>query len=319
MPGKPDPILARVLRAIALNRTPGFNFPGYFLEVSYDRVTPGAAVASLDTGRHNVDASGQMDVGAVALLADMALASAMRSAVGVTARLATVTLHLQLTRAPRKGRIAAAATFDGFIEGARGRQGLSRAGIRAGRRLIGHASGTFMVLGGPRATAPHPLPRRDEKRIAHALHPDHLNAEEERVFLRAAEALRGARPFLAAFWGYAPKATKYGASCSTPHGPHIGNRIGHAQGGVTVGLAAHTAIAALGPDWPLVEASAWYVGPGTGARLRARSTIVHLGRLTAVVHTRIENDEKAGVLECVTSHARAGTPEVGDAVEGRRK
>jgi acyl-coenzyme A thioesterase PaaI-like protein len=53
-----------------------------------------------------------------------------------------------------------------------------------------------------------------------------------------------------------------------------------------------------------VSASAWYVGPGTGLKLRARSTIVHSGRLTAVVHTRIENDEKAGVLECVTSHAR---------------
>jgi acyl-coenzyme A thioesterase PaaI-like protein len=181
---------------------------------------------------------------------------------------------------------------------------MSRAEVRAGRKLIAHASGTFMVLGDPRATAPHPLPRRNDRRLAPALHPDHLNSEEERVFLRAADALRGERPFLASFWGYVAKRTKSGASCSAPRGLHIGNRIGHAQGGVTLGLAANTANAALGHDWPLVSASAWYIGPGTGLTLRARSTIVHRGLLTAVVHTRIEDDEKRGVLECVTSHAK---------------
>ena len=304
-----DPILARVLRAIALNRTPGFNFPGYFLELSYDRMAERAAVASLDTGRHNVDASDEMDIGAVALLADMALASAMRGTVGASARLATVTLQLQLTGAPRTGRLRATASFDGFVEGVRGPQGISRAHIRAGRRLVAHASGSFMALGGAKATAPHPLPRRGSGKAADTLHPDHLNAEEERVFLRAAEALRSPGPFLANFWGYKPKAAKEGATCTAPHGLHIGNRVGHAQGGVTVGLAAHTAQAALGPGWWLAAASAWYVGPGTGLKLRARSRLIHRGLLTAVVHTRIEDDEKRGVLECVTSHARRGSPD----------
>ena len=299
-----DPILARVLRAIELNRTPGFNFPGWFLELSYDRVSGDTAVASLDTGKHNVDASGQMDIGALALLADMTLASALRGAVGATARLATVTMQLQLTGAPRTGRLTASAAFEGFLEAARGKQGLSRAAIRSGRKLVAHASGAFMVLGGHKATAPHPLPRRGAGKLAQNVHPDHLNAEEERVFLRAADALRAGGPFLPNFWGYLPKPTKDGARCSAPHGLHIGNRVGHAQGGVTFGLAASTAVAALGPDWPLVSASAWYVGPGTGSKLRARSTVLHNGLLTAVVHTRIEDDAKRGVLECVSSHAR---------------
>jgi acyl-coenzyme A thioesterase PaaI-like protein len=306
-----DPILARVLRAIALNRTPGFNFPGHFLELSYDRVAAGAASASLDTGPHNVDATGQMDIGAVALLADMALAAALRGSVGASARLATVTMQLQLTGARRAGRLTAAAAFDGFVAGVRGRQGTSRAEIRAGRKLVAHASGAFMMIGGPKATAAHPLPRRGDKHAAGALHPDHLNAEEERVFLRAAEALRGPAPFLQGFWEQVAKRTREGASCVAPHGLHIGNRVGHAQGGVTVGLAANTACTALGPEWPLVSASAWYVGPGTGLKLRARSTVVHRGLLPAVVHTRIENDEKRGVLECVTAHARAGAGDPG--------
>src|SRR5262245_30167346 len=106
-----DPILARVLRAIAANRTPGFNFPGYFLELSFDRVEADRAVASLDTGPHDTDASGQMDIGALALLADMALAAALRDSVGATARLATVAMQIQLTGAPRTGRITANASF----------------------------------------------------------------------------------------------------------------------------------------------------------------------------------------------------------------
>jgi acyl-coenzyme A thioesterase PaaI-like protein len=298
-----DPILARVLRAIALNRTPGFNFPGWFLELSYDRVGKDTAVASLDTGAHNVDASGQMDIGALALLADMALASALRGTVGASARLATVTMQLQLTGAPRKGRLTASAAFEGFVEGVGSKQGLSRAEIRAGRKLVAHASGAFMLLGGHK-TAAHPLPRRGAGKLAQNVHPEHLNAEEERVFLRAADALRSEGPFLANFWGYLPKRTKDGARCSAPHGLHVGNRVGHAQGGVTFGLAANTATAALGHDWPLVSASAWYVGPGTGLKLRARSTVVHRGALTAVVHTRIEDDGGRGVLECVSSHAK---------------
>jgi acyl-coenzyme A thioesterase PaaI-like protein len=300
-----DPVLARVLRAIASNRTPGFNFPGYFLELSYDRVAKATAVASLDAGAHNMDASGQVDLGAVALLADMALAAALRGTVGASARLATVTMQLQLTGLRREGRLTASAAFDGFIAGARGRQGSSRAEIRSGRKLVAHASAAFMLLGEAKATAPHPLPRRGAVRSASATHPEHLNAEEERVFLRAADALRADGPFLANFWGYLPKRSADGARCSAPLGMHIGNRVGHAQGGVTFGLAAATACAALGAEWPLVSASAWYVGPGTGLKLRARSKVTHRGLLTAVVSTRIESDEGRGVLELVSSHARS--------------
>ena len=299
-----DPILARVLRAIALNRTPGFNFPGYFLELSYDRVDESAAVATLDTGRQSADASGQMAIGPLALLADMTLATALRAQVGAGARIATVSMSLQLTGARREGRLRARSAFDGFVQGVQGKQGMSRVEIRSGKKVVCLGSGTFMMIGGPKATAPHPLPKRGSTRTAGVLHPDHLNAEEERVFLRAAEALRGAGSFIENFWGFSPRQTRDGATCSAPHGLHIGNRVGHAQGGVTFGLAAHTAGAALGPDWPLVSASAWYIGPGTGLKLRARSTVVHRGSLTALVHTRIENDEKRGVLECVSSHAR---------------
>jgi len=211
-------------------------------------------------------------------------------------------MSLQFTGERRTGTLEADAALDGFHAGAAGKQGLARVEIRSGRKLVCTGNGGFMLLDQP--TAPHPLPRRAS--LAKVVLPDmdHLNAVEEAVYARAREALGERQPFLSAFWGYTPRRVKSGANCTAPNGMHIGNRVGHAQGGVTFGMAATTAMAVLPPNWSLVAASAWYIGPGTGKRLRAKSRIVHQGSLTAVVHTRIENDEKRGVLECVTSHAR---------------
>lgn len=290
-----------MLRAIALHRTPGFNFPGHFLDLSYDRVTRDGARLSLATGPHCADEDGQMNIGALALLADMALAATLRGAVGASARLATVSMSLQFSGAPRVGPIHADACFDGFVAGTSEHQGLTRVKVTSGRKVVCTGSGAFMVLG---TSAPHPLPRRNSARSVEAPPIDHLNAVEEAVYRRAREALEGGGPFLSRFWGYAPVKRKGGAACTAPNGMHVGNRVGHAQGGVTFGMAALTAQAALPGRWKLVAASAWYVGPGTGASLHARSRIVHHGALTAVVRTRIVDEHKRGVLECVTSHAR---------------
>ncbi|MEO7741945.1 MAG: hypothetical protein ABIR98_03300, partial [Usitatibacter sp.] len=284
------------------NRTPGFNFPGHFLELSYERVARGRAIVSMEVGAHCADADGQLNVGALALLADMALASSMRSTVGASARLATVSMSLQFTGERRVGTLKADAALDGFVPRASKKQGLARVEIRSGGTLICTGSGTFMLLS--QLTAAHPLPRRGSLAKIELPDVDHLNAAEEAVCARARRALHEPRDFLSAFWGYAPRKTKTGASCALPNGMHIGNRVGHAQGGVTFGLACATANAALPANWALAGGSAWYIGPGTGQSLKVKSKIVHQGLLTAVVHTRIENDEKRGVLECVTSHAR---------------
>ena len=296
-----DTIIRRVLAAIAANRAPGFNFPGHFLELSYERVARGRALVAMGVGPHCADADGQVNVGALALLADMALASSMRSAVGASARLATVSMTLQFTGERRVGTLKADAALDGFLAGAAEKQGLARVEVRSGRKLVCTGSGTFMLL--PQPTAPHPLPRRASLAGIELPDLDHLNAAEENVYAHARDALARPQPFLPALWGFAPRRTKAGAVTTVANGMHIGNRVGHAQGGVTFGLACATASAALPGNWTLSGASAWYIGPGIGKHLKAKSRIVHQGSLTAVVRTRIENEERRGVLECVTSHA----------------
>ena len=51
------------------------------------------------------------------------------------------------------------------------------------------------------------------------------------------------------------------------NGPHIGNRVGHVQGGLTLTFAQATARAALPQDWLLNGITAGYVSPGEGKRL----------------------------------------------------
>lgn len=298
----PDAI-ADTLRALALQRTPGFNFPGHFLKLAFERVSTGRARLTLDTTPLCADPDGQMNLGPFALLADIALAASFRGAVGASARVATTSLAIHLTGAPRVGRLAAVATLQGFVEGGAERQGLARGEIRSGRTLVATAEGTFMVLGKPNATAPHPLPKRG----AHArvtIAERELDEKEREVLAHARAALASGAPFIRRFWGYEPEKADAGATCRAWNGPHVGNRVGHAQGGFSFGLAAETARAALPPSWALVGATSWYIGPGLGRWLTARSQVIHRGTLTAVVKTRIEDDEGRGVLETMTSHTR---------------
>src|SRR6185436_20787765 len=104
----------RVLRGIALNRTPGFHFPGNFLDVSFDRVGRKLVQLSIDPGPWSADASGQTDLGALAILADLALGASIRAQLSRETRVATVSLSLQFTGAPRLGRLKARGEFQGF-------------------------------------------------------------------------------------------------------------------------------------------------------------------------------------------------------------
>lgn len=110
----------------------------------------------------------------------------------------------------------------------------------------------------------------------------------------ADRALKG-KNFIANFWG--------GRRGVLKNGLHAGNRVGHAQGGILVALAAKNAVAVLAGNWQLAAVTALYISPGEGRTLRATSTIVHQGRLTAVVRTQVTGKSRRRVLEVVTTHS----------------
>ena len=306
---KHDPSIRRqVLRGIAHNRTPGSHFAGNFLDISFDQVASGDTRLSLEAGPHCIDADGQADTGALAMLADFALATSIRAELDPATRLATVSMTLELSDAPRTGVLKAAATLHGFAGRGYGRVGRSRVVISGGAGEIGFGSGTFMILKPPPNVTLYPMPhRRHGDAPPPVIAENELRPDEMRI-LRHAEAMLdraapGRESFLRHFWGFLPRQNPAGASCAMMNGPHVGNRVGHAQGGILLGLAAATASCALPSSWALTGISGAFISPGEGSVLRARSTILHHGRQTSVIRTQVTGRNRRRVLEVMTTHA----------------
>lgn len=303
-----DDIRGRVLRAIALNRTPGLHFPGNFIELSFDRVASGDTRVSCEPGPHCIDAHGGPDIGSLAVLADFALGTAVRAELHPATRLATVSMTLELGAAPRAGIVSAASRCHGFVGEGDGRSGRSRVVIEDPGGEVGYGSGVFMVLAPPPERTLHPVPQRKRGDPEPApLAERDLAPDELRILRRADEALEHAaksrQPFIRHFWGFLPQASRGAATCVMPIGPHVGNRVGFVQGGILLGLAAITAAAALPQSWLLRGIAAAFISPGEGTALKAQANVVHHGRRVSVVRTELTRSDGRRVLEVMSTHA----------------
>src|SRR5688572_495167 len=303
-----DQIRRRVLRAIALNRTPGLHFPGNFIELSFDQVASGDTRVSYQTGPHCVEAHGGSDLGSLAVLADFALGTAVRADLHPATRLATVSMTLELGAVPRAGIVRAASRCHGFAGKGDGRTGRSRVVLDDPGGEVGYGSGTFMVLEPPPERTLHPVPHRKRGDAEPPpLAERDLAPDELRILRHAYEALersaKSRQPFIRHFWGFLPQAARGAATCVMPIGPHVGNRVGFVQGGILLGLAAVTASAALPDTWTLSGISAAFISPGDGAALKAQANVVHHGRRVSVVRTELTRSDGRRVLEVMSSHA----------------
>lgn len=303
-----DRIRGRVLRAIALNRTPGLHFPGNFIELSFDRVSSGDTRVSFETGPHCVDAHSATDIGSLAVLADFALGTAIRADLHPATRLATVSMTLELGAAPRAGIVKAASRCHGFVGEGDSRSGRSRVVLEDAGGEIGYGSGVFMVLKPPPEVTLHPVPlRKRGDAEPPPLAERDLAPDELRILRHADEALEHAaksrQPFIRHFWGFLPQAARGAASCVMPIGPHVGNRVGFVQGGILLGLAAVTAAAALPETWTLSCIAAGFISPGQGSALKAQANVVHHGRRVSVIRTEVTRSDGRRVLEVMSTHA----------------
>jgi uncharacterized protein (TIGR00369 family) len=298
-----DPIRRRVLRGIALNRTPGFHFAGNFLGIELLEVGVRTRVA-MPAGPHAIESDGQVHAATVFMVADIALAASIRAQLAPATRLATVGMHVQMNGAPIRGAIEARGEFSGFVAGAASRLGLSRVTIAAGGIEVGFGHGTFMALDPPPGMTMHPV---QPSRAGEVELPDEESLDDaERAILARADAAAACEGgFLSRFLGIVPGKTDRGASCRMENGAHVGNRVGHAQGGILMGLAASTAGAALGAQWSLSAIAASFTSPGEAGALEATASVIHRGRWTGVVRTEVIGSDGRRVLEVTTNHARA--------------
>ncbi len=298
-------IRAHVLRGIAGNRTPGLHFPGFFLDLKWPEVAGESARVVVPDGEHCRDANGQMDVAALAIVADTALATATRLLITPGARLATVRMQIQFTGEAATGDVTADAHLLGFSAGTALKQSLTTGTLTAHGKPIAYTSGEFVTLNPPPGVNLSPLPWQKEVAPPSALAEKDLDARERSILKACDTALARASShasFIQHFWGGIPDRGKNGTTLRVPIGPHIGNRVGHVQGGISFGLAAACACAAVPTTMMLSSVTAWYIGPGHGKALKVKSQVVHGGRSLAVVRTEIKTAAGERVLEAVSHH-----------------
>jgi acyl-coenzyme A thioesterase PaaI-like protein len=294
-------IRERVLRAIALNRTPGYHFAGNFIDLSFDRVATDDTRISYETGPFG------NDIGAFAMAADFALGTAIRADLDRATRTATVSMSLEFGAPLPTGTVHAASRCHGYVGEGYGRIGRARVTLDGPAGEIGYGSGAFMILKPPPGVMMHPVPHRkrgdpEPPKLAEK----DLAADERRILQHADDSLersaKTGQPFLRHFWGYLPQRTENGASCVMPNGPHVGNRVGNVQGGIMIGLAAVTAAAALSERWMLSTINAAFISPGEGPSLRAQASMLHHGQRLCVVRTEVTRSDGRRVLDVTSTH-----------------
>jgi len=229
------PIIERVIRAIALNRHPGYHFAGNFLGLAFTEVRDAHSVLELSPGIHCQDADGQTNLAAVAMLADIGLATGIRANLDGATRLATVALSLQMTGVPRLGPLKASSVSQGFIQGSSGKQGLSCSTVTAGGEQLCFGTGAFMVLRPPNHMTLSPIPWVENPPPVHvALDLDGLSEDEQWILAHARRSLTASLEkgddFIRHFFGFSSSPDRAGrprcfakrAACWQPRGTRSG-------------------------------------------------------------------------------------------------
>ena len=293
-------ILARVLRAISFSRRPGYHFSGTFLDLRPERIPAGVRCV-LDVGPHCDDREGHADLIPFCVFADVAMGSAVRAALDLRGRQATMSISLSFTGRPLAGPLAAITSLSSQSEHLASQQALVTMKLTGSAGDVALGSGYFVLLD-PTALYPDFEARETAEELSYA----QLDAVEKDLFDRARLALaeRKQGGFSEKFWRLETCNSEDGAVSRLANGLHIANRAKNVQGGVQLGIAMKTAVAALGPDWTVMALQAAFVRPGRGKEFTVRSSHVHRGSTFAVLETRIVNDEGKLVLQMTSTHSR---------------
>ena len=308
---RPDADFVRqlALRALSSNRAPGMHFPGYFLRFQCQRYVTDGVAFTVEPGPHCASAEGIVNRGALLFSADMTLAAANRVFLDPNLRTATLMLRVEFTGEPARGTLEASGLGSGFSPRTALPESVCSGRVECEGREVMRMSGTWVSPPAPKGMNVRGLPWEggEDGATLPLLKKNQLEAGEKDVLRRIEKAMRVAQnnDLLAALWNPVVKRTPNGARGRLAVGMHVGNRVGHVQGGLLMHAALATAEAAV-PDHPIVTgASAWYISPGQGKVVSARSIILQSGRNIAVVRTELYSDGRKLALEVVSNHAVA--------------
>lgn len=304
-----SPCARRVLQALAAYRTPGWMFAGHYLDLVYTQVDQAATVVELQMGAHCLAADGRISLAALSILADVALAAAVRSTFGQSARVATLTMRLSFAALPTHGVLRAVARLQQIPRSGTMQTAVASVDIYAeDASLCCSAAGSFAVLENRLGSANHPMPSTSTLSAAPVLSAHALDDAEQAVWKRVLQAEQepGRGSFIERFWGMLPDpgSTPGQARCRVESGIHIGNRSGHVQGGIMLGVAAATCAAAMPENWHLLDLSAQFLEPGIGPHIDTSATVLRSGRNLAVMECRIADAAGQPIFSAQASSVR---------------
>ena len=306
-------IRAQALRGVSSNRAPGMHFAGYFLRFTPQRFATDGVAFSVEPGPHCANADGVVNRVALLYAADMALAAANRVFTKPDVRTATLMLRVEFTGEPARGKIELNARGSGFSPRTALPESFAGGTLTCGGREVMRMSGVWVSPPAPKGVVMRGLPWEDGENgnDRPLLKKSELDVAEKDVMRRVDKALRVAQngDLLQTLCNPVVKRSATGAAGRLAVGMHIGNRVGHVQGGFLMNAALTTADVAV-PDHPLLTgASAWYISPGQGKVIKTRSTILQSGRNVAVVRTELFNADRKLVLEVISNHSVAARGE----------
>lgn len=288
-----DACTRRVLQALHAARTPGWMFPAHFLDIFFEApAAEGGAAALMQAGPHCLDATGRVSHAALAVLADVCMAAAVRAHAGREVRIATLTMRLSFGVLPAAGRLRATASVR--MMPAQLAMDTAIAGVEIhddSGHMVCSGEATFAALENRQRTAQHPLPTAST--LTGGLQPGALTPQEQAVWERACACAReadGTASFLDRFWALRPSApagTEAGAAWSVALGPHNSNRVGHLQGGVLLGMLASACSLAVQERYGLVDIAVQYVEAAHEDPLALQAVPARTGSNAAFVHASL--------------------------------
>lgn len=301
---------ARALRILAVVRAHGARFYREYMSIRESPTDNDACEATLPVGTHVLGPRGFVAPGALATLADVALAGSIRPHARQKGRTATVGLTIQFISERATQFVharAEACAVDSHM-------GISQCWLRHDRGgLLALATGSFAIRPIPHSSPWLPYSR--DTVIAHSstqpLDPGDLDIEEQWLLEHLENSLRSDGPdgpynnYLGIEW----QTRGTGQSEGIWHlRSHVWNRVTHVHGGAMFGGLAAAALACL-PDNTrarVVEQHAQFVRPGQGEALHVKANIVREGaRLTSIRAAVVDKDGEVVANALVTLEGTA--------------
>lgn len=281
----------QVLRALHAARTPGWMFPAHLLDLHFVQpVSAEGAVACLHIGPYCAEASGCVSKAAMAVLADVSMAAAVRGHMGHSVRIATMSLRLSFHQQPRQGLLHAVAQVRFMPKDLAMDVAVVTLNMETNAgELCCVGEGTFAVLDNKQGTANHPLPT--ESTLTGALTLEALTEAERAVWERALQSEARASASCSSleyFWGLKQvEPAVIPVQRQVRIGKHNGNRVGHLQGGIVLGVLADACINLCNGLQELVDISVQYLEPVAGSHTCVQVTPLRMGRNASLLQAQL--------------------------------